>query len=111
MLHLCACASLSFSDKFDLVKVGSSRKSVADALGSPDKRSHHTLPDGPYYGPGEGLAALLKPGESFEEWVYWRDGLDYHVWFAEESRSPTGELSVVLTAKYTHGAVFEPSNN
>ncbi len=64
MLQHCACASLSFSEKFDLIEVGSSRKSVADALGSPDKRSHHTLPDGPYYGPSEGLAALshLKSG-------------------------------------------------
>jgi hypothetical protein len=111
VLQLCACASLGFSEKFDLVEVGSSPGSIMELLGSPDERSQHRLPDGPYYGPSEGLVALLKPGDPFEEWVYLQDGWDYYVWFAGESSSLNGDWRVILTARYSHGAVFEPSNH
>jgi hypothetical protein len=103
VLHLWTCASLSFSEKFDLVEVGSSSGRIMELLGSPDERSQH-------YGPSEGLVELLKPDESFEEWVYLHNEWDYYVWFAGESKSPNGDWHVVLTAKYPHGAVFEPSN-
>jgi hypothetical protein len=82
-----------------------------ELLGSPDERSQHTLSDGPYYGPSEGLVALLRPGDPFEEWVYMHIEWDYYVWFAGESKSPNGDWRVILTARYPHGAVFEPSNN
>ena len=108
---LCACNSSDFSEKFNSVQIGASLSGIIRILGQADARQEQTFPEGPFFGPGEELSAVLNPGELYQEWIYTRDGWDYYIWFKKESASSQNEWRVVQTAKYLHGAVFESSGS
>jgi hypothetical protein len=96
----------AWEERFFAVKPGVVREEVETRLGPPDERQEMTIPEEPFFGPGEGLSVILEPGAPYEEWVYRRAEMDYYVWFSAPPGDPAGAWEVVLTASYPADAVF-----
>jgi hypothetical protein len=96
----------AWGERFSAIEPGASREAVESQLGPPDARQELTLPSEPFFGPGEGLAAILEPGAPYEEWIYRRAEIDYYVWFSAPPGDPAGAWGVVLAASYPADAVF-----
>jgi hypothetical protein len=96
----------AWEERFFAVKPGVVREEVEAQLGPPDERQEMTIPEEPFFGPGEGLSVILEPGAPYEEWVYRRAEMDYYVWFSAPPGDPAGAWEVVLTASYPADAVF-----
>jgi hypothetical protein len=96
----------AWQERFSAIESGASRGEVETQLGPPDARQELTLPSEPFFGPGEGLAAILEPGAPYEEWVYRRAEIGYYVWFSAPPGDPAGTWGVVLAASYPADAVF-----
>ncbi|MFH1201306.1 MAG: hypothetical protein V1674_00230 [Candidatus Omnitrophota bacterium] len=95
-----------FEKQFYQIKNGMSREQVISQLGQPFEKRIHTLPAGPFWGPQEGLASILKPGAKFEEWGYQKDGTTYLIWFGSLEVKPEAEWKVIGKTLFPTGAVF-----
>ena len=65
--------------------VGSAKVEVKAKMGPPTRKREATLPEGPFWGPGEGLIRILRPGQPYDEWSYIRGKWTLLVWFAGPS--------------------------
>lgn len=88
------------------IKAGLSRTEVTRILGDPDQVNEFILPDGPFFGPQEGLTGLVPPGQLVEEWVYHTNGEVRYVWFWGEDGQDSADWSVILTSVYPKDAVY-----
>ena len=103
------CGAPSFPERFAALEVGTTSQQIVELLGEPDERREGEVPAGPYWGPSEGLASILAAGAAYHEWVWSRGGEDHYVWLAPTGAPEDGQWTVVQTAVYPTGAVFESS--
>lgn len=85
---------------------GASKEDVIASLGEPLRTQEFILPAEPFFGPQEGLAALLPPGTVVEEWVYERGEEDLYIWFAGEEGQAQEDWRVVAKGSYPRDAVY-----
>jgi hypothetical protein len=88
------------------IEAGFSREEVTRILGDPDQVNEFIMPDGPFFGPQEGLTGLVPAGQLVEEWVYFVEGDARYVWFWEEPDQERDDWRVVLTSVYPKDAVY-----
>lgn len=87
------------------IETGQTRDEVI-SVGKPDEIAEFTVPDGPFFGPQEGLANILGQGTIVEEWRYNSEGEVTYVWFATKSSEPRERWTVVNTATMPADAVY-----
>jgi hypothetical protein len=75
-------------------------------LGEPDQTQDFKIPDGPFFGPQEGLADLVPSGTVIEEWIYEFGDEVLHVWFAGPVDEPREDWVVLDTANHPKDAVY-----
>jgi hypothetical protein len=88
------------------IEAGLSKEAVIQILGDPDQVNEFILPDGPFFGPQEGLTGLVPPGQLVEEWVYHTNGEVRYVWFWGDSGQEREAWRVVLTSVYPKDVVY-----
>ena len=88
------------------IEPGLSKGEVTRILGDPSEVNEFVMPDGPFFGPQEGLTGLGPPGQLVEEWVYYTDGEVRYVWFLGEPDQEREAWHVVLTSVYPKDAVY-----
>ena len=103
LLSLTACTDVE--TQLAQVKPGLSKSEVQDLLGEPEQAYVSMLPEGYFFGPQEGLADLISPGERYEEWIYHIGEDDFYVWFAGDGYS-MDSWTVIRTARYPRDAVW-----
>lgn len=89
----------------DEIEPGLSKGDVARILGDPSEVNEFVMPDGPFFGPQEGLTGLVPVGQTVEEWVYFVDGDARYIWFWGEGDQEEA-WRVVLTLVYPKDAVY-----
>jgi len=100
------CQILELASSFLLIEAGASRGEVTLCLGEPAEMQEFDLPSGPFFGPSEGLAALLEPGTPIEEWIYYDDDTSYYFWFASDTGETKEHWRLIDKANYPKGAIF-----
>ena len=85
---------------------GSSKEDVIAFYGKPDGAQEFILPEGPFFGPQEGLANLVPPGTVIEEWVYEIDDEELYIWFTEDNDVAREDWRVLDLGRYPKGAVY-----
>ena len=99
-------APATFGGKFQTVVPGMTRGEVRALLGVPSQQKLDVLPEGPFFGPQEGIdPALLNAEREYDEWRYDAGGTIYLIWFGDPKR-PQGTWPVIGTTSYPKGAVF-----
>lgn len=88
------------------IEPGFSKEEVTRILGDPDQMNEFIMPDGPFFGPQEGLTGLVPAGHQVEEWVYFVDGDARYVWFWGEPDQERDAWRVVLTSIYPKDTVY-----
>jgi hypothetical protein len=88
------------------IEPGLSKGEVTRILGDPSEVNEFVMPDGPFFGPQEGLTGLVPAGGLVEEWVYYIDGEVRHVWFWGGPDQEREAWHVVLTSVYPKDAVY-----
>jgi hypothetical protein len=96
----------AWQERFFAIEPGATREEVEARIGPPDSRQELAFPSEPFFGPGEGLSAVLEPGAPYEEWFYRRGEMDYYVWFSAPPDDPGGAWGVIMAASYPADAVF-----
>lgn len=91
-----------FLKRFEHLSPGRPATEVMAELGDPTRRGEFQMPEGPFWGPAEGITNLVEPGTDVEEWVYDVEGSSYYFWFT----GPTNARRLVATAVYPTDAVF-----
>jgi len=90
--------------------IGYSKNAVIAKMGHPGKTETRKCerPGIPMWGPGEGLCAMLKPGQRYEEWRYPEGLFTYLIWFthAGEEASDPEEWRVIATGIHREGVVY-----
>jgi len=105
ILPVTGCAE-SFEEQFESVAVGASRVSVEQKLGEARKTTSGRVPSDPFWGPQEGLEAVLGAETEYEEWQYRSNNRIYLVWFGNKNDSRKQKWRVVGKTSYPEGAVF-----
>jgi hypothetical protein len=88
------------------IEAGFSKEEVTRILGDPDQLNEFAMPDGPFFGPQEGLTGLVPAGGLVEEWIYFMDNDARYVWFWGEPDQEREAWRVVLTSVYPKDAVY-----
>lgn len=88
------------------IEPGLSKGEVTRILGDPSEVNEFVMPDGPFFGPQEGLTGLVPAGGLVEEWVYYIDGEVRYVWFWGGPDQEREAWHVVLTSVYPKDAVY-----
>lgn len=88
------------------IEIGQTRQEVITAAGMPDEVVEFKIPDGPFFGPQEGLAGVLDAGTTVEEWRYASEGEVTYVWFATKSSESREQWTVVDTTTKPADAVY-----
>ncbi len=91
-----------FLKRFGHLSPGCPATEVMAELGDPTRRGEFQMPEGPFWGPAEGITNLVEPGTDVEEWVYDIEGSSYYFWFT----GPTNARLLVAKAEYPADAVF-----
>lgn len=85
---------------------GLSKDEVLESLGEPDQIQDFVLPEGPFFGPQEGLINLLPAGTVVEEWVYGIGDEVTFVWFSGTNGDVREDWRVIDVGTFPKGAVF-----
>ena len=99
-------APASFDAKFQTVVAGMTQAEVRTLLGAPAQQKLDVLPEGPFFGPQEGIdPASLNPEREYDQWQYQRGNTIYLIWFGDP-KVPQDSWPVIGTTSYPKGAVF-----
>lgn len=101
-----AAACSTASDAPEAIQAGQTRDQVRAAAGEPDEIVEFTLPDGPFFGPQEGLVNLVPSGSPIEEWQYRSGDEISYVWFAGPAGEPPEKWTVIDIAVLPADAVY-----
>jgi len=85
---------------------GSSKEAVIRFYGEPDRTQEYIIPDGPFFGPQEGLINFVPPGTLMEEWVYEVEDEELYIWFTGDSDESRENWLVLDLGRYPTGAVY-----
>lgn len=88
--------------------VGWGKDEVKAKMGPPTRKREPTLPEGPFWGPGEGLGRILRPGQPYDEWTYIRGKWTLFVWFGDpaDKEPDRPKWKVVATGVHREGTVY-----
>jgi hypothetical protein len=79
---------------------------VRTLLGVPAQQKLDILPEGPFFGPQEGIdPASLSADRQYAQWQYDDGSTIYLIWFGDPEL-PQGSWPVIGTTSYPKGAVF-----
>ena len=88
--------------RFERIEDGMSREQVRERMAVPETRRDATLPEGPFWGPQEGLEKVIPPQTSFEEWVYTNATHVFLVWFWSTNEGPRDTWTVIGRTRHEH---------
>ena len=88
--------------------VGLTRDEVRSKRGEPEKVSEDVWRERPMWGPGENLGRLLRPGQSYDTWVWSRPRHKFYAWFADPQgvEPDRSKWKVVDVFVHTEGTVY-----
>ncbi len=95
-----------FCDTFREVRIADTREGILALLGEPEVQERSQVPNGPYWGPTEGLLSILGHGAPYEQWKWFDESNTYYVWFSSKSQRPPEQWLVVAKGHHPTGAVF-----
>ncbi len=99
-------APATFEAGFQTVVPGMTKAEVRTLLGAPAQQKLGVLPEGPFFGPQEGIdPAWLNTEREYDEWQYQHGDTIYLIWFADPKLAQES-WPVIGTASYPKGAVF-----
>ena len=99
-------APATFEARFQTVVPGMAQAEVRTLLGAPGAQKLDILPEGPFFGPQEGIdPASLNPRGEYDQWQYEDGDTIYLVWFGDPAL-PQESWPVIGAASYPKGAVF-----
>jgi len=93
-------------DAYKQISPGMTRAEVRNRLGDPVSIQEDSLPDGPFWGPQEGIdISTLDDRRLYEEWQYEHKNRIYLIWFGDPAREKSA-WRVIGKTSYPKEAVF-----
>jgi hypothetical protein len=101
-----ATAPATFEARFRTAVPGMTKTEVRAVLGAPARQKLDVLPEGPFFGPQEGIdPASLNAEREYDQWQYDDGDTIFLIWFADP-KLPEESWPVIGTTSYPKGAVF-----
>lgn len=93
-------------DAYNQISSGMTRTEIRKRLGDPADIRVNSLPEGPFWGPQEGIDPnKLNSLRRYEEWRYEHENTIYLIWFGDTVREKS-DWGVIGKTSYPKEAVF-----